>query len=329
MRAGETRSCAVLIGGTGFIGSHFIRQYINTYEKIVVIDARPSTKMIIDIVKNYKDKLEIIRGDITNPLDIIDAITACTTNIEALYMLAAVLPSDAERSPSYAFKVNIYGLQNILDAARILKIPQIIFPSSMTIYSQGIKVAAEDSPVNPNTIYGVTKLIGEIWGTKYAKKYNIKFKVLRFPAVIGPGRADGGLMAYASLAIQKPAQGESFSLPVSPSTKAALIYVKDAVRALRQVAQHETKSEIYNVSGVVPTPTAEEIVKAVKQFIPEASLSFSPNELNDKIISAWPEMLDDTKAQKEWNWKPLYKDLLELVKDFIHEVKHNPDIYRI
>jgi nucleoside-diphosphate-sugar epimerase len=322
-------SCVALIGGSGFIGSHFIRQYAHLYEKIVVMDLRPSTKLVADVVEKHRDKIAIIAADISDPLDVMDGLKLCNQDLNTIYMLAAILPNQAERSPGAAFKVNIYGLHNVLEAARILKAKQVIFPSSMTIYSPGEESVTEESRVDPSTVYGATKIIGEIWGIKYAQKGWFKFKALRFPAVIGPGRADGGLMAYASLAIQKAAQGESYTMPVSPSTKASIIYVKDAVKALREISLHDAPSHIYNISGVEPTPSAGELVEVIKYFIPDAEIDFKPNEIYDKIISSWPKKVDSTRAQREWGWKASYVNIYDLVKDFINEIKLNLNIYRV
>lgn len=322
-------TCIALIGGTGFIGSHFLRQYAHAYKKILVMDLRPSTKLISDVIEKHRDRIIIISADISEPFDIIDGLKLCNQELNAIYMLAAVLPSQAERSPNIAFKVNIYGLHNVLEAARITRAKQVIFPSSMTIYAPGVESVTEESRVDPNTIYGATKVIGEIWGAKYAHKYGFRFKVLRFPAVIGPGRADGGLMAYASLIIQKAAQDENFVVPVSPYIKAAIIYVKDVAKALREISLNDTPSVIYNISGVDPTPSAKELVDVVKSFIPNAKIDFKPNEAYDKIISSWPKRIDDTKARKEWGWKPLYSNIYNLVEDFIQEIKSNLEIYRV
>jgi nucleoside-diphosphate-sugar epimerase len=136
-------------------------------------------------------------------------------------------------------------------------------------------------------------------------------------------------MAYASLAIQKAAQGESYTMPVSPSTKASIIYVKDAVKALREISLHDAPSHIYNISGVEPTPSAGELVEVIKYFIPDAEIDFKPNEIYDKIISSWPKKVDSTRAQREWGWKASYVNIYDLVKDFINEIKLNLNIYRV
>lgn len=324
------KSCIAIVGGTGFIGSHFIRQFINSFSKIIAIDVRPNIKMISDVMDRYRERIEIVSGDVLELQDLIEAFKLCDPMPSQIYMLAALLPRDCERSPNRAFKVNIYGLHNVLEAARIIGTKHVIFPSSMTIYKPSkTGTVSEEDPVDPTTIYGVTKVVGEIWGIKYAQRYNMKFKVLRFPAIIGPGRADGGLAAYASLAIQKAAQGEDYIVPVSPSTKLSLIYVKDAVRALKELAERDTPHNIYNIAGVEPTPSAGEIVNAIKEFIPGALISFNPNRTYDQVISTWPERVDDSRARRDWGWEPFYKDLRNVIRDFIDEVRSLPNIYKV
>lgn len=325
------KKCAALVGGTGFIGSHFIRQHIGSFDKIIAIDVRPTTTMISDILNKYKEKIEIVGGDVSELQDLIDAFKLCDPVPDQVYMLAALLPRECERSPNRAFRVNVYGLHNVLEASRIVGAKRVVFASSRYVYSiyrSGRSTASEEDPVDPITIYGATKVMGEVWGVVYARRYGMRFKSLRIPPVIGPGRADGGI-EFISLAIQKAAQGESYTIPVSPSSKIPVIYVKDAVRALKEVIELDTPSNIYNITGVEPTPSVEDIVKVIKEFIPDAIIGFSPNESYEKLLVGLPEQLDDSRARREWGWKPLYGDLRALVRDFIAEVRLLPNIYRV
>lgn len=321
--------CVVLVGGTGFLGSHFIRLFIDSFDKIVVMGLRSNTRMISDVLSKHRERLEVVSGDASELADLIGVFRLCDPAPSCVYMLTAILPREGERSPSRAFKVNLYGLHNVLEASRIVGARNIVFTSSIAVYKPGKTIVSEEDPVDPNTIYGATKAMGEIWGITYARKYGMSFKVLRLPTIIGPGRADGGLAVYTSLAIQKAAQGEAYTIPVSPSTRLPIIYVKDAARALKEVAERDTRHEVYNVAGVDPTPSAEEIVRVVKELIPDAAIDFNPNKSYDQVLSAWPEQLNDSRARNEWGWKPLYRDLRALVRDFIAEVRSLPDIYKV
>jgi len=320
----------VLLGGTGLLGSYFIREHVTKLDKIVALDVRPSTKLISDVIKDYGDRIEIVRGDVSELADIMEAIKMCPERPSAVYPLAALLSGEAEASPNRAFRVNVEGLHNSLEACRILGVKKVVFPSSIAVYGSGVpRVVGEDVALRPETFYGASKVFGELWGLRYSARYGIDFKVLRFPSIIGPGRVDGGITIYASMSIQKAAQGEAYTIRVSPSSRVPIMYVKDAVKALLDVKDAETPSRVYNVAGIRPTPTAGDIVNAIKRLIPDARISFNPNPEYDRVVSSWPEDVDDTRARREWGWRPAYPDLNAVVEDFIGEVRRRGDIFRV
>ncbi|MEM1611426.1 MAG: NAD-dependent epimerase/dehydratase family protein, partial [Sulfolobales archaeon] len=302
----------------------------SAFSKIVAMDLRPNTKLISDIISEKPDVIEILRGDAAELSDVIEALKICSEKPLAIYALAALLSGDSEASPSRALRVNVVGLHNALEAAKILGVSKVVFTSSIAVYGKAIpRIVSEDIPLIPETFYGASKVFGELWGLNYARKYGVDFRALRLPSVIGPGRPDGGITIYASMSIQKAAQGEPYSIRVSPSAKVPIIYVKDAVKALYEIAWVEAPSRIYNIAGVTPTPTAGDIVAEIKKILPEARIDFKPIPEYDRIISSWPENVDDSKARREWGWKPSYGDLPSLVKDFVHEVRVRKDIFYI
>ena len=175
------------------------------------------------------------------------------------------------------------------------------------------------------------RFFGELVDSYFSRKYGINFVACRFPAVVGPGRVNGGTTAYTTLIIQKAAQGEPYTVNVPEDTKLPLIYVKDAVDLMVQAYKQmdRLKCRIYNVGGVQPTPKAIEIAEAVKKLLPEAQITFKPDPAIAEIVKSWPEYMDDTELKQELGWKPQFPTIDAVAEDFIKEVKNHPDLYKV
>jgi len=139
--------------------------------------------------------------------------------------------------------------------------------------------------------------------------------------VIGPGRGPGGVSAYSTLIIETPAKGEPYEVFVEPESRMPMLYVKDAIKSLIRLAEapeEKLNYRMYNIQGF--SPSAGEMVEAIKQQLPAAEINFKPQENMVKIIDSWPDELDDAEAKKDWGWSADY-DLHEAVKDFVLQVQ--------
>jgi len=306
---------AILItGGTGFIGSHLARRLVKEGQNVVLFDVAPNYKRIDDI----KDAVKVVRGDLALWANVLDAVKE--NKVMEIFHLGAVLSAASEANPMASFKANVEGTFNILEASRLFGVKEVLFPSSLATYGPGFSgPVGEDERQEPRTAYGVSKVFGELWGLYYCHRYGIDFRALRFTSIVGPGSGVGAASAYASLIIQKAALGEAYEVNVEEGDRIPIIYYKDAVNALISLYKaKELKHRVYNIGGI--RPTAQEIVNAVRKYVPDAVIRFAPRPEIVAVIRSWPPNLDDRKAREELGWKHSYP-LEGLVEDFIKEIR--------
>ena len=306
----------LITGGTGFIGSHLARFLHQKGEKVILFDIEANLSLIEDI----KDKVNVVRGDLACLSDVLSA--AKNHNAELIYHTGALLSARAERYPVAAFRANLVGTFNVLEAARLFEVGMVMFASSIATFGEGVSnLVPNEAPQRPMTMYGVTKVASERLGEYYYKRFEVDFRALRLPSVVGPGRGLGGASAYSTLMIEKPARGESYRVYVSQDSKMPILYIKDALRAfmgLQEADETKLRRRVYNIGGI--SPTAGEIAKSVRIYVENSGLKFSPDKTMQEIVDGWPEALDETRAREEWGWTVRY-NLDDMVKDFIREVK--------
>ena len=250
--------------------------------------------------------------------------------IEVVFHLASILSTGGERNPELAITVNAVGTQNTMEVAtkkslETGKSVKFIFPSSIAAYgipdlkekSKKPKVKEEDF-TSPITIYGVTKLYAENLGLYFSKHYKllddldrsnlIDFRCVRFPGLLSPDTLpSGGTSDYGPEMFHSAAQGKPYACFVRPDSTIPFMAMEDGVRVLMLLAKapkKDIKSSIYNVSGF--SASAKDIEKEIKHLFPKAEITYKIHMLRQRIIDSWPADVDDSKAQKEWGWKPKY-----------------------
>jgi nucleoside-diphosphate-sugar epimerase len=319
----------LITGGMGFIGSHLARALLKKgYSNIVLIDVIVSDKLVKDI----KDRVTMVRCDVTDVWDLNDVFR--TYKPQVVFHLASPLSAAMEANPRMGFRVAIEGTFNVYEMARVYESEMIIFTSSIAAYGTNVESrdnVIEDTYTVPYTLYGVSKQYGEMLGLWFHRKYGIEFAAFRLASVIGPGRANGGVSAYTALIISKAALGEEYVIYVSEDTAIPIVYVKDAADALITAYEKKNKliSRVYNIASLVRSPTAAELVNAVKKFIPDAKLIFKPDPKMTAIAKSWPRSISIERFKREVGWTPKYDNLELLIKDFIDEVRQNPEMYRV
>ena len=319
-------SSILITGGTGFIGSHLARKLLNNGYNVVLLDIRIRKKLIKDIV----EKVRIVKGDITVPTQLADAVN--TYDVDAIVHYAALKSSAAEKNPQLAYRINFEGLWNVFEIARAMDLSTVIFASSIAAYGPGLpQIVKEDIYTIPHTLYGISKQLGEMLGLWFFRKYGIEFAAFRYGSVIGPGRCDGGASAYSTLIIQKPVQGDPYVVNVPKDTKIPIVYVKDVVDATLMAYEQikNLKTRIYNLVSLIPSSSAKDIADMVKKYVPNAKITFKPDPETTEITSSWPRDLNITRTHNELGWKPKYSSLDVLVEDFVSEVRRHPDMYTV
>lgn len=316
----------LITGGSGFIGSHIARGLVRKGYNVVVYDVVVNDRLIKDV----RDKVTVVQGDVVNTALLTETIRK--HGVDVIMHYAALLSAAAERDPYRGFKVNFEGTWNIFSIAKALGVKTIVFASSAAVYGLNIpEVVREDTYTIPETLYGISKQYGEMLGLWFYRRYNVDFIAFRYGSVIGPGRRDGGFSAYSTLIIQKAAQGESYVVNVPEDARLPIVYIKDvvdlAILALENTSK--LKSRVYNVAGLTPSPTAREMVDAVRNYVEDVDIVFKPDPLAVKVVRSWPKDMDCSRLRSELSWKPRYSDLHLLVEDFVKEVKANPEMFYI
>ena len=313
---------AVLItGGAGFIGIELAKEFLKRGEDIIIFD-----KVINDELFSKEQKVVKVKGDITSWPEVLNVVQQ--HNVHTIFHLAAILSAISEGNPWASMNINALGTFHILEAARLFQVRKVIFTSSMGAY--GVTqdtIVTEDTIQRPSIMYGVTKVFGELLGLYYQKKFNIDFRGVRFPQLIGPGVKTMGFGQYNPWLIEAAIKGIAFDVWVPEDTVIPLMYIKDATRSLVLLCDAEESKlikRVYNLGQITPPPTAEDVVDAVRQYYPDARIAFKPDPNAVKVIKTIPRIIKGDAAEQEWGWKIEYS-LNETVKDFIVEFKNtNP-----
>ena len=243
-----------------------------------------------------------------------------------------MLSIPSEKKPWASFQSNIVGTFNVLEAARLEKVDQVIYSSTIATYSKDIRsnVVDDFTLQRPTTMYGATKVFGELLGRVYARKFGIDFRGIRFPSIVGPGVKIAHMSIYHSWAVEEPLKGNSYEIYVAPETRIPALYFKDAVRALwllSRAKREEMKTMIYNIAGLTPPYSAKELVEVVRSKIPGARLTFKPDPTLMELIKEIGTLrFNEERARFEWGWKTSFS-LQEMVDDFIEEFTQNHSFY--
>ena len=304
----------LVTGGFGFVGKSLTKHLIDAGEPVVVFDIKEGL-----IPANWvEDRVKVVLGDLSN-WEQVQAVVR-ENDIDCIYHLGVVLLNAAETNPQGACMINVYGTLNILEAARRFQVRSVIYASSGGACGEAVPPEINEALASiPNTMYGLTKLFGERIGEFYHYKYNINFRSARFPVIIGAG-GNTGISRYASLMIQEPALGRSYSPYVDESVKIPFMYIKDIVRAvftLRKADEAGLKRRVYNLEGI--DLTAGDQRDIITKYFPDAKIDFEPDEEAVKILNSIFR-LDGTKAREDWGFDHHYTPE-EAIEDFIKEVQ--------
>ena len=245
-------------------------------------------------------------------------------NIGTVYHLAAILSATGEKNPKLCFDVNMNGLQNVLEVAK--EFDQKIFcPSSIAVF--GPDVPKENTPqdvaLNPTTVYGLTKVAGELLCDYYFNKYNVDVRGIRYPGLISwKNKPSGGTTDYAVEIYFGAAENEQYECFVSEDTRLPMMYMPDAIRGTLELMGAPLDSlknhSNYNLSGM--SFSAAELADAIQKIVPNFKCTFKP-DYRQKIADSWPISIDDEPAREEWGWKPSF-DITSMTKDMMKNLRN-------
>lgn len=257
-------------------------------------------------------------------LDVLDPhpITRVMQKYEVgtVYHLAAVLSATAESRPNVAWQVNVNGLYNILEAARQYHCA-LFFPSSVGAFGPSTPKdkTPQETIQRPDTIYGVTKVAGELICDYYHRRFGLDTRGLRFPGLISSeAEPGGGTTDYAVSIFYDAVKYQKFTCYLEPDTCLDMMYMPDAIRAMIELMEADGSKlahrNAFNVTAMNFTPA--QIASEIKKHISKFEVEYEIDPVRQAIADSWPNSMDDSAARKEWGWKPEY-GLAKMTKEMI------------
>lgn len=265
------------------------------------------------------------------PVEVFDVGSAASLSkvvrdhhVDTIYHLAALLSATGENNPQLAWQVNMDGLRNVLEVAREGRLSRVFWPSSIGVFGPDAPrvKAPQNSPLNPTTMYGVTKVAGELLCNYYFAKYGLDVRCLRYPGLISseapPG---GGTTDYAVEIFYAALQKGSYSCFLREDTVLPMMYMPDAlgatVRFMEADSQNVPRHLGYNLAAI--SFSAGELAAEIGKHIPGFTVTYSPDS-RQKIADSWPKSIDDSEARRDWGWAQQF-GLERMVADMITRLR--------
>ena len=241
-------------------------------------------------------------------------------DIDTVYHLAALLSATGEQNPQLAWNLNMGSLYNVLEIAREQNLTRIFWPSSIAVF--GPSTPRDNTPQEtvmiPGTMYGVTKVAGELLCNYYFHKYGVDVRGLRYPGIISsetpPG---GGTTDYAVEIFYEAVKKKQYTCFVREDTVLPMMYMPDCLKSTIDLMEADPitvkRHDSYNVAGL--SFSAGELADEIRKHSPEFKCNYKP-DFRQKIADSWPMSVDDSQARKDWGWKPSC-DLATMTKDML------------
>lgn len=243
--------------------------------------------------------------------------------ITQVYHLAAILSANGEWNPLKTWNVNLNGLLTVLNMARDGLIKKVFFPSTIAVFGPTTPRHAtpQEVPLVPGTIYGISKVTGELLANYYHQKYGVDVRSLRYPGIIGyQSIPQGGTTDYAVEIFHECLCDRPYTCFLAPDTRLPMMYIPDAIRATVELMQAPPESiktrTSYNLAAMSFSPS--ELFAAIKNHLPNAIIEYQP-DFRQEIAASWAESIDDQAARHDWGWQPEY-DLEKMVADMLHQI---------
>lgn len=294
----------LVTGSSGQIGSELVPELSRKFGKNNVIatvadrssEDKVSSAALVEIL-DVREKAEImkllVRYDITE-----------------VYHLAGILSAAGEENPALAYDVNLQGLHNVLEVAMNSKVTKVFWPSSIAVF--GPNAPKKNTPQNtslvPTTIYGVTKVAGELLCNYYFTKYGLDVRSIRFPGIISSEtRPRGGTTDYAVEIFYEALTKNHYASFVRKNTILPMLYMPDCIKAMLNIMQADAAQisirTSYNVGGLCFS--VEDLANEIRKHVPELVVDYIP-DFRQQIADTWPMSLDDSAARLDWGWEPSY-----------------------
>ena len=304
----------LVTGAVGQIGSELTMELRGIYGNDNVVGTWNRTKPTEELMRS--GPIEQVRVQDKNEVSkVVEKY-----GIDTIYNMAAILSAVGEQNPQACWDVNMNGFQTVLEVGREKELSRIINPSSIAAF--GPETPQNNTPndtiLKPKTMYGVTKVAGELLGDYYFKRYGLDVRGMRLPGIISwktpPG---GGTTDYAVAIYYEAVQHGKYECFVRENTVLPMMYMPDALKSMIDLAnapierlQHHCD---FNVTAM--SFSAGELAAVIKKHVPGFKVTYKP-DFHQAIADSWPKSIDDSVARKEWGWKPTY-DLEAMTKDML------------
>jgi len=306
----------LVIGCSGQIGSELTLELRKIYgnSNVIATDIRPAPPditgsgpfEILDVLDSAKLQLILEHEKVTH-----------------VYHLAAILSGNAEKRPLASWDINMRSLINVLELAREVNLKKLFWPSSIAVFGPTTpRIGTPQFTVmEPNTVYGISKLAGERWIEYYYNKYGVDTRSLRYPGLISyKTEAGGGTTDYAVEIFYEAIKHKKYECFLGPDTALPMMFMPDAIKATIDVmeapAEKLSLRSSYNVAGISFTPRI--LAEEIKKHIPEFEITYKP-DFRQAIADSWPASINDDVAKKDWGLHYEY-DLPKMTEVMLREI---------
>ena len=304
----------LVTGSEGQIGTELVASLRKRYgaANVVASDVR------IDPARQAKHDGPFEALDVT---DMTALRAACRKHgIDTVVHMAAILSATGEKDPLRAWHVNVTGLVNALEVARELGLSQVLCPSSIAVFGAGCPRVntPQETVLKPATMYGVTKVTGELLCDYYVRRFGVDARGLRYPGIISaealPG---GGTTDYAVEIFYKALEEGRYTCFLREDTRLPMMYMPDCLKATMDLMEADfdrlEHHGDFNVAAM--SFTAGELAAEIGKHVPGFRVTYE-HDYRQAIADSWPESIDDSAARREWGWKPSF-DLASMTKDML------------
>jgi len=303
----------LVTGGTGQIGSELVpelRRIYGNHNVVVGVHSRPLQE---ELTTGPNEQVDVTsKGSLEKVVEQYD--------VDTVYHLAAILSAAGEKDPWLAWKVNMDGTYNVLEVAREHEMVRVFCPSSIAAFGpETLRInTPQETVLRPRTMYGLTKVAGELLCNYYFNKFGLDVRGVRYPGIISnktlPG---GGTTDYAVEIFYEAIKYMRYQCFLREDSTLPMMYMPDCIKATIDIMNADLNSlkhhADFNLAAVSFSP--RELAEEIKKHLPKFTITYKPDH-RQAIADSWPKSIDDSAARKEWGWKPSY-DLPAMVKDMI------------
>ena len=306
----------LIIGACGQIGSEltFKLREVHGNDNVIASDI------------SYNN-LDVVNSGLFEIVDAMDyaSVKVCVEkyNIDTVYLMAAMLSATGEKYPMKAWDLNTSSLFHVLNLAKANIIKKVYWPSSIAVFGPSTpKVnTPQYTTMEPTTVYGITKQVGERWCEYYNQKYGVDVRGIRYPGIISwktmPG---GGTTDYAVEIYHEAVKHGTYECFLSEDTALPMLFMDDAIKATVDIMTADDDAikirSSYNLAGITFTP--KEIAASIQKYIPDFKITYKP-DFRQAIADSWPQSIDDNQAREDWNWQHDY-DLDAITKEMLEQL---------